>query len=284
MNENFLKVLMLLIREPNLSTVAEKIGATQSSLSKLLKRMEEEWGVKLFERKGFRGLHPTSEALRLAQVGEQLSKEWSINLNLVKNANITRPDLRVIAPLIWSQNFFLPYWYSSAWAKDYRLIMTISPLGEINLKTVGANYDIVISHSKSYLESYLFKKMLREKYILIFNRKKAPTTLKDLKFEKYQWLAYRAENDLVQDYLKSQGQSFDLIHSYVNDLSSLVDLVKSHPQCVACVPDHLYERNKTELVGHELPLKESGELFYFYKSGHTISKKIFEELKAPQSD
>lgn len=279
MNDFHLKILNLLIREPNLSTVAEKSGTTQSNLSKILKRMELDWGVKLFDRKGFRGLRPTPEALRLAQIGEQLTHEWNLSLNLIKNKNYVRPDLRVIGPLVWTQNFFLPYWYQSNWAETNRLVMTIAPLAELNLKTVGANFDIVISSRQSYLENYVAKKLFKERFVLIFNRQKAPESLEKLDFSKYNWLAYRAENDPMHEFFRIHQVSTDLVHSYVNDLTSLVNLVKMNSRFVACVPDHLYEIHKSGLVGFEVDLRSGSDLFFFRKHDNDLSRKVFEELR-----
>lgn len=278
MNEYYIKILILLVKEPNLSSVAEKLRTSQSNLSKILKKMEEEWGVELFQRKGFKGLFPTESALQLAQIGSQLSKEWSSGLNLIKNKTDARPELRVIGPQMWVQNFFIPYWFSSTWHQQIRLVMTISSLRELNLRSVGGNFDIIISNQSTFLEEYISKKIYREKFYLVFNKKYAPENLEALQPEKYRWLAYRAESDPMKQFLESQKIGFDYIYSYISDLHILLNLVSTKTNFAACLPDHLYELNKSHLVGFEFSVKESLDIFMMYKKKNEETLQILTGL------
>jgi DNA-binding transcriptional LysR family regulator len=278
MNDYYLKVLNLLIREPNLSHAAEKLGTSQSNLSKILRRIEMDWGIKLFDRKGFRGLQPTPEAFELGQIGEQLSREWLVNLNLVKSKSLGRPDLRVIGPPIWCQNYFLPFWYQSAWADKLRLVMTIAPLGEVNLQTVGANYDVIISNTAAYLEDFFARTLFTEKIVLTFNRKNAPARLENIDFNSFKWLAYRVDEGPMQRFLTGAGQGIDIIHSYVNDLRIMVELIKLDPACVACIPDHLASREKENLKSFAIPNSGAGKIMVLCKSKETLLKELTEDL------
>ncbi|MGZ3738175.1 MAG: LysR family transcriptional regulator, partial [Bdellovibrionota bacterium] len=56
-----LKILDAVFQEPNLTRVAERFHVSQSSLSKIIRRIETDFGFALFERKGFHGLRPTAQ-------------------------------------------------------------------------------------------------------------------------------------------------------------------------------------------------------------------------------
>jgi DNA-binding transcriptional LysR family regulator len=92
--------------------------------------MEENWDIKLFERKGFKGLHPSPEALMLSKKMQQLFREWDDSLALVKSKSCDKIDLRVVGPQLWLQNFFIPYWFQSPWQNDCRLILNMLHLNE----------------------------------------------------------------------------------------------------------------------------------------------------------
>ena len=278
MNDYYFKILILLVKEPNLSSVAEKLQTSQSNLSKILKKMEEEWGLVLFERKGFKGLLPTQGALQLAQIGSQLSKEWSSGLNLVKNKMDAKTELKVIGPQMWVENIFIPYWYSSSWHQQLRLVMTVSSLRELNLRSVGGNYDIIISNQSTFLEDYISKKVYREKFFLVFNKKNAPESLANIQPEKYRWLAYRTESDPMKQFLESKRIGLEHIDSYISDLHILLNMVTLKSNFVACLPNHLYELNKSNLVGFEFSIKESLDIFMMYKKKNEETLKILAEL------
>ena len=53
-----LEIIQALIQDPHISRVAQRYHLSQSALSKRLQNLEEKIGLKLFERKGPRGLSP----------------------------------------------------------------------------------------------------------------------------------------------------------------------------------------------------------------------------------
>lgn len=282
MKEEYAKILNLLVREPNLSLAAEHLCVSQSNLSKIIKKMEEEWEIKLFERKGFKGLQPTPEAVQLSQKMNLLLKEWKTGLTLLKNKKNERPDLRVVGPQVWLQNFFVPYWYQSGWKDSYRLVLTMLPLSELNLLSLGGHVDVIISNSSALLEDYVIHKLYRESFMIIFNKKYAPKSLDALDPTLYQWIGYSPTQDPLRQFFLDRRIDLQLLHSYVNDLRTQVALVKnSNEKLAACVPNHLvdsgikaFEYKSTQ--GRSI---EQLDLYYFVKQGHPLGRDLYRELK-----
>ena len=87
MNLDYLKAFASAARHRNITKAAQELRTSQPSLSKQLKKLEETYNVKLFQRSGM-GVEPTSEGMEFLQSTEiileqlqTLERRFSARLN-----------------------------------------------------------------------------------------------------------------------------------------------------------------------------------------------------------
>ena len=107
-----LKILDALFQEPNLTRIADRFHLSQGNVSKILKRLEQELGFALFERKGFQGLKPTAQGTLFAERVGRFTRSWDDTLALVKSHDRRKVDLKVTGPKLYMRNVFLRRWFA----------------------------------------------------------------------------------------------------------------------------------------------------------------------------
>ena len=261
-----LKIISAVFSEPNLSKISEQFHVTQSSLSKIIRRIESEVGVTLFERKGFQGLKPTPQGLLFAERVRLFSRSWEDTLYLVKNFDQTRQELKVTGPSLYMRNVFFPVWFSLKLYEKFRVTYVQSRIDQISNAAQAGDIDLVITPSPFELKEWIPTKIFKEKFALFYGGPKEFLSLEELGLERKTWIAYRAANDILQSFFHRHQLSMDQVAAFIDDVETILDILQTDSHALAVLPAHA---SGTHRELHRLELgEESGQnLFLMYRQG-----------------
>jgi DNA-binding transcriptional LysR family regulator len=274
-----LKILAAVFQEPNLTKISKRFALSQSNLSKIIKKVEEELGFDLFERKGFQGLRPTAQGIVFSERVERFSKSWEDSLSLIKSYDQRRMDIKVTGPSIYMRNIFLPAWFESSLPKNYRLSYVRSRLDQISLTAQSGDLDLAITPSPFELSDWVPIPIFTEKFALFYSAPKALKSINELNLEKMDWIAYRASNPILPSFMQQQQIPADRIVAYIDDIESILDLIENQKGLLAILPAHA---TKTHPNLHSFQIKSSAarSLYLMYRPGQAILKNCVKDLKA----
>jgi DNA-binding transcriptional LysR family regulator len=232
-----LKILDALFQEPNLTRIAERFHLSQSNVSKILKRLEQELGFMLFERKGFQGLKPTAQGTLFAARVGRFTRSWDYTLTLVKSHDARKTDLKVTGPKLYMRNVFLQRWFASKLPERYRLTYVESRIDQISLLAEASDVDLVVTPNPVELADWVPVPVFTESFA-VFSSARGARSLDDLKVRELQWVGYHAANDVIHGFFHENQISPEQVIAYIEDVEGILDIVQANPKVLSILPAH----------------------------------------------
>jgi DNA-binding transcriptional LysR family regulator len=273
-----LRILQGLVQDPHLSRTAQRFRLTQSALSKRLKNLEEELGVKLFDRRGPRGLEATSAAREVAGLSEQILTAWDSGLNRVKRHQDSPTHFGIVGPQIFMREVFMPWWKGAAnQYPELSLEVQISALSRVSFELVQAGMDAGVLEHKEDLADFICRPIFTETWGIVAHPRAKVDLESEESLKKLKWCTLSVEEWLVQ----RQKMPPPIYQLYWNDLSALANFVSDTPHAATVLPLHtcqtLLEHKKVQFVSLG---KDSKRVLYLaYRQNHPHLKIIQEMLK-----
>jgi len=169
LNERQLKYILTIAREGNLTTAAQKLYISQPSLSSMLSHVEEELGIKLFDR-SISPLKPTYAGEQYINAAEQiLSIINDLKHNLEQISNSSAGRLNIGCSPHFSSTL-LPY-IVPAFMKRYSNVQLNLAEGErieLEQKLVSGNLDLIFTtYGASANKNIEYIPLYQEEFMLI---------------------------------------------------------------------------------------------------------------------
>jgi DNA-binding transcriptional LysR family regulator len=278
-----LRILQGLVQDPHLSRTAQRFRLTQSALSKRLQNLEAELGVKLFDRRGPRGLESTSAAREIAGLSEQILTAWDSGLNRVKRHQDEPSHFGIVGPQIFMREIFMPWWKRAGLKyPELSLEVQISQLSRVSFELVQAGMDAGILEHKEDLADFICRPIFTETWGIVAHAR-AKIDLDDAEtLKKLQWCTLSPQKNPVDEWLvQRQKMPPPVYRLYWNDLSALANFVADTPNAATVIPIHagtsLLEEKRVKVVSLG---KDSKRVLYLaYRQNHPHLKVIQEMLK-----
>jgi DNA-binding transcriptional LysR family regulator len=278
-----LRILQGLVQDPHLSRTAQRFRLTQSALSKRLKNLEEELGVKLFDRRGPRGLEATSAAREVAGLSEQILTAWDSGLNRVKRHQDSPTHFGIVGPQIFMREVFMPWWKNAAAQyPELSLEVQISALSRVSFELVQAGMDAGVLEHKEDLADFICRPIFTETWGIVAHPRAKVDLENEESLKKLKWCTLSPQKNPVEEWLvQRQKMPPPVYQLYWNDLSALANFVSDTPHAATVLPLHtcqtLLEHKKVQFVSLG---KDSKRVLYLaYRQNHPHLKIIQEMLK-----
>ena len=278
-----LRILQGLVLDPHVSRVASRFHLTQSALSKRLQHLEADLGIKLFDRRGPRGLEATPAAKEIARLSDQVLTAWDSGMNRVRRHQDEPVHFGIVGPQIFMREIVLPWW-TKAGSKfpELSLEVHISALSKVSFELVQAGMDVGILEHKEDLEDFICKPVFAETWGVVANIR-AKVDLDDAEtLKKLQWSALSAQSNPVDEWLvRRQKMPPPFYRLYWNDLTAVVNWVAETPRAASVLPLHAcqaaVEQKRVQFISLG---KDSKRVLYLaYRQNHPHRKFIQELLK-----
>lgn len=277
-----LRILQTLVQDPHLSRVAVRFRLTQSALSKRLQNLEAELGVKLFERRGPRGLESTSAAREIAGLADQVITAWDAGLYRVKRHQDEPAHFAIVGPEIFMREVLLPWWTrTSPDHPDMSLEVHISAMSKISFGLVQAGMDVGILEHKEELEDFICKPIFSETWGIVTHARSKVSLDEPDTLKKLSWATVSPQNNPVDDWLvRRQKIAPPIYRLYWNDLTALVNWVAETPRGATVLPLHacqsLVDQKRVNFTS--LGRDSKRVLYLAYRQNHPHRKFIQEIL------
>lgn len=275
-----LEVIQALIQDPHISRVAQRFHLSQSALSKRLQNMEEKLGLKLFERKGPRGLSPTLAAVEVSQLSEQVLTAWNSGLQKARRHLDEPLHFGIVGPQIFMREVILPWWNRvSSNYPELSLEVHISALTRVSFELVQAGMDVGILEHKEDLEDFICKPIFTETWGIVSHVKSKHDLDTSEGLKKMNWGTLSPQHNPVDEWLvRRQKMPPPFYRLYWNDLTALVNWVSETPNGATVLPLHAcqsaIEQDKVKFTS----LKDSKRVLYLaYRQNHP-HRKIIQDL------
>ncbi|MGZ3656993.1 MAG: LysR family transcriptional regulator [Bdellovibrionota bacterium] len=272
-----LKILDAVFQEPNLTRVAERFHVSQSSLSKIIRRIETDFGFALFERKGFHGLRPTAQGALFAERIGRFTRSWDDTLALVRSFDHRKIDIKVTGPKLYMRNVFLQRWFASALPEKFRLTYVESRIDHISLTALSSDVDLVITPSPVELLDWIPTPVFTETFA-VFSAARSAQSISDLDIKNRQWVAYHAANDMIHSFFHENQISPEQIIAYVEDVESILDIVQSNPKVLSLLPSHAANQHR-RIKNFAWPKSRGQTLHLAYRKDNPSAQEPARELK-----
>ncbi len=276
-----LEIIQALIQDPHISRVAQRLRLSQSALSKRLQNLEETLGIKLFERKGPRGLEPTFAAPELAQLSEQILTAWNSGLQKAKRHMDEPVHFGMVGPQIFMREIILPWWTRvSPSYPELTLEVHISALTRVSFDLVQAGMDVGILEHKEDLEDFICKPIFTETWGIVSHGRTKVNLDSTESLKKLTWGALSSQNNPVDEWLvRRQKMPPPFYRLYWNDLTAMVNWVSETPNSATVLPLHAcqsaIEQDKVQFTSLG---KDSKRVLYLaYRQNHP-HRKIIQDL------
>ena len=271
-----LTILDAVFREPNLTKIAARFRISQSNLSKILKRIEDELGASLFERKGFQGLKPTAQGLFLAQRVGLFTRSWHDTVDLVKSFDQRRLDVKVTGPELYMRNIFLRRWFKSSLPERFRLTTVEARIDQISLTADTGDIDFAVTPSPIELQDWIPIPVFKEEFALFSaSRSSERPSTKELRSRG--WVAYHAVNEQIQNFFHIHQISAEQIVAYIEDIESILDILQNNPNLLSILPSHARHSHR-KLQAFSLEEKSGQTLFLMHRKGNPTAQIVAREL------
>lgn len=282
MELNNLQIIEALVQDPHLSRVAVRFRLTQGALSKRLQNMEEELSIKLFDRRGPRGLEPTAAAREMALLSSQVLTTWNSGLQKLKRHLDEPTHFGMVGPQIFMREIILPWWNQLAPRyPDLTLETHVSALSRVSFELVQAGMDVGILEHKEELVDYICKPIFTETWGIVAHPKAQVELEKPESLQRLIWGSLSPQNNPVDEWLvRRQIMSPPVYRMYWNDLTALVNWVMETPGSATVLPLHACQWGlKRGRVQFNSLGKDSKRILYLaYRRNHPNQKLIRELL------
>lgn len=273
-----LEILQALIQDPHLSRVAQRFHLTQSALSKRLQNFESSLEIKLFERKGPRGLQPTSAALEMAQLSEKVLTAWNSGIQKAKRHLDEPLHFGMVGPQIFMREVILPWWNRTAFHyPDLTLEVHISALSRVSFELVQAGMDVGILEHKEDLEDFICKPIFTETWGVVSHPQSRVQMDSTEALQRLNWGTLSPQNNPVDEWLvRRQKMPPPIYRLYWNDLAAVVKWIAATPNSATVLPLHActsaLEQKKVQFTSLG---KDSKRVLYLaYRQNHPHRKLI----------
>jgi DNA-binding transcriptional LysR family regulator len=235
MEISHLKLLPILIADPNLSRAAERLHITQSALSKRVHAIEDELGCRLFERRGPRGLRPMPQALELAKLADRVTMAWDTGIKRIKRVAEEPEHFVLVGPPLFLREIVLPWWQQNASRfPSIHLEVQVSPLERVSLETIKDGADAGILEHREELADYVCRPIFTEHWGIV----RHPSIHHD-DLRKYIWGTTATDNNLVDTWLvRRQKMPPPSYRLYWADLTAIAIWVAETPGAASVLPWH----------------------------------------------
>lgn len=235
MDIEHLKIIRVLVADPNLTRAAERLHLTQSALSKRVQSIEHELGTPLFERRGPLGLKPLPQALELAQLADRMVVAWETGLRRVRNLAAEPEHFVLVGPQLFLREVILPWWHKTE--KEFptlQLEVRVSALAKVSLETVQAGADAGILEHREELADYVCRPIYSEQWGIVSHPGKKHSDLRH-----YVWGGHASHDNPVDTFLvQRQKMPPPLYRVYWQDLTALAVWVSETPNAASVLPWH----------------------------------------------
>jgi DNA-binding transcriptional LysR family regulator len=276
-----LDLLQALVQDPHLSRAAQRFHLSQSGLSKRLQKLEEDLGIKLFERKGPRGLSPTPSAIEIAKVSERVLTAWNSGLQNAKRHLDEPLHFGIAGPQIFMREIILPWWNkNSSKFPELTLEAHISALSRVSFELLQAGMDVGILEHKEELEDFICKPIFTETWGIVTH----PGAKFDLdspeSLAKLTWGTLSPQMNPVDEWLvRRQKMAPPVYRVYWNDLTALSKWVAATPNAATVLPSHA---SQSAILQNTVKFSSLGKdskrvLYLAYRQNHP-HKKIIQNL------
>jgi hypothetical protein len=278
-----LRILQGLVQDPHLSRTANRFKLTQSALSKRLQNLEQELGVKLFDRRGPRGLEATPAAREIAQVSEQVLVAWDAGLQRVRRHQDEPAHFGIVGPQIFMREILLPWWNgTTADYPELSLEVHISALSRVSFELVQAGMDAGILEHREELTDFICKPIYSETWGIVSHAKTKVDPERSASLLKPQWCTLSSQTNPVDEWLvRRQKMPPPVYRLYWNDLTAIVNFVAETPNTATVLPLHACQAMLSEGRVNFTSLGKDAHrtLYLAYRQNHPHKKFIQELLK-----
>ena len=278
-----LRILQGLVQDPHLSRVAVRFHLTQSALSKRLQNIEEELGLKLFDRRGPRGLEPTPAAREIAQLSDQVLTAWDSGLSKVKRHEDEPARFGIAGPQIFMREIVLPWWNDVCGRyRELSFEAHISSLSRVSFELVQAGMDAGILEHKEDLTDFICRPIFTETWGIVAHPKAEVSLDNETLLKKLQWGTLSSRNNPVDEWLvRRQKMPPPVYRLYWDDLTAIVNWVSETPSGASVLPLHAcqsaLEQKRVQFISLG---KDSKRVLYLaYRQNHPHKKFIQDLMK-----
>ena len=276
-----LKIIQALIQDPHLTRVAHRFGLGQSALSKRLQNLEENLGIRLFDRRGPRGLSPTPVAAEVSQLSEQVLTAWESGLQRARRHLDAPAHFGIVGPQIFMREVILPWWTRvSSEFPELSLEVHISALSRVSFDLVQAGMDVGILEHKEELEDFICKPIFTETWGIVAHPRAKVDLHSEESLKKLTWGALSTQHNPVEEWLvRRQKMPPPFYRLYWNDLTAMVNWVGETPGAATVLPLHAcqsaIEQDRVQFISLG---KDSKRVLYLaYRQNHP-HRKIIQNL------
>ncbi|MCM2323121.1 MAG: LysR family transcriptional regulator [Oligoflexia bacterium] len=263
-----LRILRALVVDPHLSRTAERLGLTQSALSKRVQAIENEVGCPLFERCGPRGLKPLAQALDLAQLADRMVTAWDSGVKRVQRTAAEPEHFVLVGPELFLREIVRPWWRDHHHEfPELRLEVQVSSLSRAPLETIRAGADAGIIERKEELADFVCKPIYRERWGLV----RHPSLKGRKSLSSCQWGTHSVLDNPVDTWLvKRQKIAPPSYRLYWADLTALAVWVSETPDAASVLPWHVvvWLVKKEKLLFDAIGPEAETHLFLAYPKDH----------------
>jgi LysR family transcriptional regulator, transcriptional activator of nhaA len=144
LNYNHLRYFWAVAHDGNLTRTAVRLNLTQSALSVQIRKLEEQLGQELFERRG-RQLHLTEAGRIVLDHADAIFATGDDLLSTLLHAGVARQALRVGALATLSRNFQMAFLKPVLGRADIELVLRSGGAGELLRSLETLNLDVVLT-------------------------------------------------------------------------------------------------------------------------------------------
>lgn len=283
-----LRILRALVEDPHLSRAATRFRLTQSALSKRLQVMEAELGMKLFDRRGPRGLSATPQAIEVSRLSEQVLTAWDSGLERAKRHQDEPAHFGIVGPQLFLREILLPWWTkTSSQYPDLSLEVHPSALSRVSFELVQAGMDVGILEHKEDLEDFICKPIFAETWGVVAHASSKMDLDREENLKKLKWCTLSPQTNPVAEWLvQKQKMPPPQYRLYWNDLAALVNFVAATPGAATVLPLHACQSwLEKKLVNFTSLGRDSKRVLYLaYRQNHPHQAFIKEMLKIAEAD
>ena len=169
LNYNHLRYFWAVAHEGNLTRTAANLNITQSALSVQIKKLEDQVGHKLFERRG-RQLHLTEAGRVALDHADQIFSAGADLISTLRGVGRTRQALRVGALATLSRNFQIDFLQPVLGRPDVEVVLRSGSAEELILALESHNLDIMLTNQallRDALTSFVAHRVAEQQVSLI---------------------------------------------------------------------------------------------------------------------
>jgi len=176
------------------------------------------------------------------------------------------------------RNIFLPAWFASDLPNHFRLTYIQSRVEQISLIAQSGDLDLVVTPSPFELQDWVPSPIFTERFALFCFGKRAPRSLQELNLKNKKWIAYRASNDILFNFLHQHQISSEDIVAYIDDVESILDIIENQPHILSVLPAHA-EKSHPHLRTYPIKANASQTLYLMYRSGSPVLQEAVKDIK-----